>query len=82
VEHLKISLDLREQQGEPRRIPSGLVALAWAERANGDPRRAVTLLRRAVELARVEGLLPARIADAERELEAAKAAAVEAEAGL
>ena len=82
VEHLKISLDLREQQGEPRRIPSGLVALAWAERADGDPRRAVTLLRRAVELARVEGLLPARIADAERELAAAKAEAVEAEAGL
>lgn len=74
VEHLQISLDLREEQGEQRRIPSGLVALAWAERENGNPRRAVLLLKRAIELARAEGLLAARIADAERELEAAEAA--------
>ncbi|HTJ68382.1 MAG TPA: hypothetical protein VL551_12690 [Actinospica sp.] len=74
VQHLQISLDLREEQGEQRRIPSGLVALAWAERENGNPRRAALLARRAVELARAEGLLPARIADAERELAAAEAA--------
>jgi tetratricopeptide (TPR) repeat protein len=81
VEHLRISLDLREQQGEPRRIPSGLVSLAWAERENGNARRAVVLLRRAVGLARAERLSPARIADAERELEAAEAALAEAETG-
>lgn len=82
VEHLKISLELHEQQGEPRRIPSGLVALAWAERENGDPHRAAALLRRAVETARELGLTPARIAGAERELERAEAAVAEAEAGL
>jgi tetratricopeptide (TPR) repeat protein len=74
VQHLQISLDLREEEGEPRRIPSGLVALGWAERENGNPRRAVLLLRRAVELAREQGLLPARIADAERGLAEAEAA--------
>jgi tetratricopeptide (TPR) repeat protein len=81
VEHLQISLDLREQQGEPRRVPSGLVALGWAERENGNPRRAVLLLRRAVDLAREQGLLPSRIADAEQELAAAEAALAESEAG-
>ena len=81
VEHLQISLDLREQQGEPRRVPSGLVSLAWAERENGNARRAVLLLRRAVELARAEELAPSRIADAERELEAAEAALAEPETG-
>jgi hypothetical protein len=74
VQHLQISLDLREQQAEPRRIPSGLVALAWAERENNNPRRAVLLLRRAVDQAREQRLLPARIADAERELAEAEAA--------
>ena len=31
VRHLQLSLDLREQLGDPRRIPSGQVALAQAE---------------------------------------------------
>lgn len=74
AEHLRISLDLREQQGEPRRVPSGLVALAWAEREAGNPAEAVKLLRRAVDLAKQAGLLPARIADAENELREAEAA--------
>ncbi|HET9172868.1 MAG TPA: hypothetical protein VFN97_25805 [Actinospica sp.] len=74
VGHLQISLDLQEEQGEPRRVPSGLVALGWAERENGNPRRAVLLLRRAVLIAREQGLLPWRIADAERELAEAEAA--------
>ena len=81
VEHLQISLDLREQQGEPRRIPSGLVALGWAERENGNPRRAVLLLHRAVQSARAEGLLPARIADAESELAQAEVELAEQELG-
>jgi tetratricopeptide (TPR) repeat protein len=82
VEHLQISLDLREQQGEPRRVPSGLVSLAWAERENGNPRRAVVLLRRAAELARAEGLLPARIADAQDSLAEAEAALAQMETGV
>jgi len=73
VEHLQISHELREQLGEPRYEPSGLVALAWAERENGNPRRAVVLLHRAVEVARAQGLLPGRIADAEAELAQAEA---------
>jgi hypothetical protein len=80
-EQVQISLELREQQGEPRRVPSGLVALGWAERENGNPRRAVLLLRRAVEVARAEGLLPARIADAESELAQAEAELAEQESG-
>jgi tetratricopeptide (TPR) repeat protein len=81
AEHLRISLELREQQAEPRRIPSGLVALAWAEREAGNPAEAVRLLRRAVTLAKEAGLLPARIADAEAELREAQAA-LAAEAGF
>jgi tetratricopeptide (TPR) repeat protein len=80
AEHLRISLELREQQGEPRRIPSGLAALAWAEREAGNPAEAARLARRAVDLARQAGLLPARIADAEAELREAQAA-LAAEAG-
>lgn len=74
AEHLRISLDLREQQGEPRRVPGGLVALGWAEREAGNPVESVKLLRRAVEQAKQVGLLPARIADAERELADSEAA--------
>jgi tetratricopeptide (TPR) repeat protein len=81
VQHLRISLDLCEQQGEPRRVPSSLVALGWAELENGNPRRAVVLLRRAVALARAEGLAAGWIADAEQELAAAEAALAEPDAG-
>ena len=82
AEHLRISLDLREQQGEPRRVPSGLVALAWAQREAGEPAQAVRLLRRAVALAREARLLPERIADAERELAEAEAALSALETGF
>lgn len=74
AEHLRISLELRERQAEPRRIPSGLVALAWAEREAGDPETAVALARRAVELSREARLHAARIAGAEQALEEAEAA--------
>lgn len=80
VGHLRISLELREKQDEPRRIPSGLVALAWAQREAGNPAEAVRLLRRAVSLARAAGLIPARIADAERELRESEAELARAEA--
>lgn len=74
AEHLRISLELRERQAEPRRIPSGLIALAWAEREAGDPETAVRLARRAVRLSRETGLHASRVAGAERELELAEAA--------
>jgi hypothetical protein len=81
VEHLRISLELRERQAEPRRIPSGLTALAWAEREAGDPARAVVLARRAVELSRQAGLHPTWLADAEDELAQAEAALAATGAG-
>ena len=74
VRHLRLSLDLREQLGDPRRIPSGQVALAQAELAAGHRGRAIDLLRAAVLQARESGLLAQRIEDAERALREAEAA--------
>jgi tetratricopeptide (TPR) repeat protein len=79
VRRLGYSLALRERHGDPRRIPSGLVALGEAERAAGNGPRAVELLTRAVRLARQAALLPWRIQDAERSLHDAKAALAETE---
>jgi tetratricopeptide (TPR) repeat protein len=79
VRRLGYSLALRERLGDPRRIPSGLVALGEAERAAGNGPRAVELLTRAVRLARQAALLPWRIQDAERSLHDAKAALAETE---
>jgi tetratricopeptide (TPR) repeat protein len=73
VRHLRLSLDLREQLGDPRRIPSGQVALAQAELAAGRRDQAVELLRAAVAQARQAGLLASRIEDAERALREAEA---------
>jgi tetratricopeptide (TPR) repeat protein len=73
VRHLELSLDLREELGDPRRIPSGQVALAQAELAAGYRDRAIGLLRAAVVQAREAGLLAARIEDAERALREAEA---------
>jgi tetratricopeptide (TPR) repeat protein len=74
VRHLQISLDLREELADPRRIPSGLVALAEAQLEAGDRDRAIELLGRAVAQSRDAGLLPERIKDAERALAEAEAA--------
>ncbi|HEY5399063.1 MAG TPA: hypothetical protein VIL16_27145, partial [Trebonia sp.] len=74
VRRLGYSLALRERLGDPRRIPSGLVALGEAELAAGQPHRAVELLGRAAQLARSAGLAPWRIEDAERSLGEAEAA--------
>ncbi|MBV9093626.1 MAG: hypothetical protein JO132_07090 [Streptosporangiaceae bacterium] len=74
IRHLQLSLDLREQLGDPRRIPSGQVALAQAELAAGNRDRAIKLLRAAVMQAREAGLLAQRIQDAERALREAEAA--------
>jgi hypothetical protein len=74
VRQLGHSLALRERLGDPRRIPSALVALGEAEVAAGNPQRAVELLGRAVAQAREAGLLPWRILDAEQNLRQAEAA--------
>ena len=74
VRHLQISLDLREELGDPRYVSSGLVALGEAELSANRPDRAVELLTRAVELARAEKLLPHRVEDAERALREAQSA--------
>ena len=74
VRHLQRSLDLREQLGDLRRIPSGLVALGQAELAAGNAPRAVELLKRAVTEARAAGLLQERIDDAEQASREAEAA--------
>ncbi|HYK70667.1 MAG TPA: hypothetical protein VEV45_22170, partial [Streptosporangiaceae bacterium] len=68
VRHLQLSLDLRVEFGDPRRIPSGQVALARAELAAGHRERAIELLTNAVTRASEAGLLAERIADAERAL--------------
>ena len=69
------SLALREKLGDPRRIPSALVALGEAELAAGHPQRAAERLSRAVTLAREASLLPWRIRDAEQNLREAEAIA-------
>jgi tetratricopeptide (TPR) repeat protein len=65
VRRLARSLELRELLGDPRTIPSGLIALGQAELAAGNQQRAVELLTRAVRLAREAHLLPDWIKDAE-----------------
>jgi tetratricopeptide (TPR) repeat protein len=74
VRQLGYSLALREKLGDPRRIPSALVALGEAEMLAGDLQHAVELLRRALTLARQADLQPWRIQDAEKALGEAEAA--------
>ncbi len=75
VRHLQLSLDLREELGDERRIPSGQVALAQAQLAAGSRDKAVELLGQAVAGARSAGLLAQRIEDAEQALREAEAEA-------
>lgn len=75
VRHLSISLQLREQLGDARHIPSGLVALGRAEIAAGEAGRAVELLSCAVAKAHAAGLLKPWITNAEDTLCEAEAAA-------
>jgi tetratricopeptide (TPR) repeat protein len=72
VRHLQISLELREELADARRIPSGRVALARAELAAGNRQRAIELLRQAVTEARAAALLQARIEEAEQALREAE----------
>src|SRR5260370_21717646 len=71
--YLQLSLDLREELGDERRIPSGQVALAQAHLSAGNHDQAVELLRQAVAGARTAGLLAQRIEDAEQALQEAEA---------
>jgi hypothetical protein len=80
VRHLQLSYEFRERIGDPRRIPSALVALGEAILAAGDVDRAIDVLRRAVDSARVSGLTEKRIEDAERALREAEAKAAAASA--
>ena len=73
VKHLRTSLDLREQHGDPRWIPSGTLALGQASLVAGDAEEGLRLLRRAVEQARAAGLHPRRIEQAEGALRRAEA---------
>lgn len=79
VQHLQLSLDLREEFGDPRRIPSGQVALARAELAAGHRDRAIGLLTSAVAQARDAGLRAERITDAEDALREAQEQATESD---
>jgi tetratricopeptide (TPR) repeat protein len=74
VRQLGHSLALREKLGDPRRIPSALVALGEAEMAAGNLQHAVELLSRALMLARQADLQPWQIQDAEQNLRKAEAA--------
>lgn len=60
VRHLEVSLDLRRQVGDERRIPSELVALGEAQLAGDDPGSAlITLTEEALAEARTAaGLAP------------------------
>jgi tetratricopeptide (TPR) repeat protein len=75
LRHLRISLDLREEHGDPRWIPSGTLALGQALLMAGRPAEAVPYLRVALDQTRAAGLRPQRIAQAEDWLNRATAAA-------
>lgn len=68
VDHLGTSLELREEMGDDRLLPSALVALGQAEAAAGNRRRAIELLERAVTCARSARLSAPWLDDAEQAL--------------
>ena len=65
VRHLRLSLDLRHRWGDPRWVPSGTLALGWAELAAGRRAEGIELVRQAALQARDAGLTARRIHDAE-----------------
>jgi tetratricopeptide (TPR) repeat protein len=72
IEHLEISLELREQHGDPRWVPSGTLALGQAEWVAGRQEVAVGRLRDAVREARAAALSQRRISQAETWLQRAE----------
>jgi tetratricopeptide (TPR) repeat protein len=73
VKHLRASLDLREQYGDPRWVPSGTLALGQACLVAGDPAEGLRLLRLAVQQARAAELHQRRIDQADDALRRAEA---------
>jgi len=65
VGHLRRSLELRHEWGDPRWVPSGTLALGWAELAAGRRAEGVERIRQAAREARDAGLSERRIAAAE-----------------
>jgi tetratricopeptide (TPR) repeat protein len=75
LDHLRTSLALREQWGDPRWIPSGTLVLGIAELFAGRRGEAIEHLRLAVRQARDAGLSARRIATAEEWLGRAESGA-------
>jgi tetratricopeptide (TPR) repeat protein len=73
VEHLRISLDLREAYGDPRWTYGGLIALGEAEVEAGRRPEGVAHLRDAVRIAREAGIRADRLARAAETLRQAEA---------
>jgi tetratricopeptide (TPR) repeat protein len=65
VRHMRRSLELRHQWGDPRWVPSGTLALGWAELAAGRRSEGIEHIRQAAREARDAGLAERRIRDAE-----------------
>jgi len=65
VRHLRRSLELRYEWGDPRWVPSGTLALGWAELVAGLRAEGTERIREAARQARDAGLSPARIQAAE-----------------
>jgi tetratricopeptide (TPR) repeat protein len=65
VRHLRLSLELRLQWGDPRWVPSGALALGWAELVAGRRTEGIEYIREAARQARDAGLSARRILDAE-----------------
>jgi hypothetical protein len=65
VRHLRRSLELRHEWGDPRWVPSGLLALGWAELVAGRRVEGTELIRQAAHAARASGLSERRIREAE-----------------
>jgi len=74
LRHLQTSLDLREEHGDARWVPSGTLALGQALLMAGRPVEAAQRLRVALDQSRAAGLRPQRIAQAEDWLRRAAAA--------
>jgi len=65
VHHLQRSLELRHEWGDPRWVPSGMLALGWAELAAGRRTDGIVRIRQAAREARDAGLSASRIHAAE-----------------
>lgn len=73
VRHLRTSLELREQWGDPRWLPSGTFALGMAELGAGRREEGIALIRRSIEQARDANLSARRIRSFEDWLRRAEA---------